>query len=178
MRFSIVPQTVVSTLEEISHPLSWNFNEVPSHSPALFSSAKTTLGPVAEIPNPEWVVAVCFLLRHCGVTYNDYLLEWRGTVWESRSRNATFRCNHQPNRQTTKRTPPGFGLRAVLRRFWPTHITRHSRHAHYPTLSCYSDLSLLFRSSLSSFTPVKMGRIGASPVPLGRLAQQTFQARW
>jgi hypothetical protein len=25
----------------------------------LFSSAKTTLGLAAEIPNPEWVVAVC-----------------------------------------------------------------------------------------------------------------------
>jgi hypothetical protein len=54
------------------------------------------------------------------------------------------RCNPTPNRQTTKRTPPGFGLRAVLRRFWPTHITRHSRPRHHPPHSPVSQTRAFF----------------------------------
>ena len=60
---------VQSLVNDISLSRFWNFNEVPGRSPALFSSAKTTLGLAADIPNPEWVVATFVLLIHSIIMY-------------------------------------------------------------------------------------------------------------
>jgi hypothetical protein len=53
MRFSIVPQTVVSTVEEISHPPSWNFNEVPKPQPSVVFVGENYAGFSRRNPQPR-----------------------------------------------------------------------------------------------------------------------------